>query len=112
MDKTIHEKIEELTRRIQQLAQQQTTISNQLVQLINELDALKRQVSSSASSTAVTQQPVEQPVTKPVKTVEVNEVIEAPARYAAPQTPISKRTAAPAAAERTSSSLEEFIGKN
>ncbi|HEY1202122.1 MAG TPA: hypothetical protein VGE79_14115, partial [Niastella sp.] len=77
MDKTIHEKIEELTRRIQQLAQQQTTISNQLVQLINELNVLKQQV---GSTTVVNPQPVE----KPIKTVEVKEVIEAPVRQTAP----------------------------
>jgi hypothetical protein len=101
MDETIHEKIEELTRRIQQLAQQQTTISNQLVQLINELDVLKRQVGSSAT---VTQQPVAQAV----KTIEVNEVIEAPGQQTAPP-----KVAAPASPSRSaSSSFEEFIGKN
>ncbi len=105
MDKTIHEKIEELTRRVQQLAQQQTTISNQLVQLINELEALKRQ---AAGTTPVTPQPIEQPV----KTVEVKEVIEAPTRFAAPQTPVAKQATRPATAPRPSSSFEEFIGKN
>ena len=48
MDKTIHEKIEALSRRIQELAQQQTTISNQLLRLINELDALKLEVNKNA----------------------------------------------------------------
>lgn len=90
MDKAIHEKIEELTRRIQQLAQQQTTISNQLVQLINELNILKQQVNST---TTVTPQPVER----------VMEAIPSPAppNLAAPPSPV-----------RTSSSFEEFIGKN
>jgi hypothetical protein len=82
MDKTIHEKIEELTRRLQQLAQQQTTISNQLVQLIDELDTLKRQVGGNAT---VTPQPVE----KAIKTI--------------PPPPSSARS---------SYSFEEFIGKN
>lgn len=100
MDKTIHEKIEELTRRIQQLAQQQTTISNQLVQLINELNVLKQQV---GSANAVTPQPVE----KAVKTVDVNEVIEAPVRQTAPP-----KLTAPSSPARSSSSFEEFIGKN
>jgi uncharacterized membrane protein len=100
MDKTIHEKIEELTRRIQQLAQQQTNISNQLVQLINELNVLKQQV---GNTTTVTPQPVE----KAVKTVEVNEVIEAPRRQTSPLKP-----ALPSSPARSSSSFEEFIGKN
>lgn len=99
MDRTVHEKIEELTLRIQQLAQQQTSISNQLVQLINELDALKRQVSSTAT---VTQQPVEKAIT-----IEVKEVIEGPGRQEQPQ-----QVATPTAAPRSSSSFEEFIGKN
>jgi hypothetical protein len=101
MDKTIHEKIEELTRRIQQLAQQQTTISNQLVQLISELDVLKQQVVGSAAT--VTQQPLE----KAVKTIEVNEVIESPRRQTAPP-----KVHLPASTARSSSSFEEFIGKN
>ncbi|HEY8895511.1 MAG TPA: DUF2339 domain-containing protein [Niastella sp.] len=100
MDKTIHEKIEELTRRIQQLAQQQTTISNQLVQLINELNVLKQQVETTPT---VTPQPVE----KTVKTVEVKEVIEAPVRQTAPP-----KLKAPVSPARSSSSFEEFIGKN
>lgn len=108
MDKTIHEKIEDLTRRIQQLAQQQTTISSQLVQLMNELDALKRNAGSAASTATITPQPVE----TAIKTVEVNEVIEAPARHSTPVTPILRRTAAAAPSSRTSSSFEEFIGKN
>jgi uncharacterized membrane protein len=108
MDKTIHEKIEELTRRVQQLAQQQTTISNQLVQLINELEALKQQAAATATTIPVTPQVIDQPV----KTVEVKEVIEAPTRYAAPQTPIPKQAAKPANTSRPSSSFEEFVGKN
>lgn len=100
MDKTIHEKIEELTRRIQQLAQQQTTISNQLVQLINELEMLKRQV---GSTTTVVPQPVE----RAIEVIEENKVIEAPQRQAAPLKP-----ATPPSPARSSSSFEEFIGKN
>src|ERR1044072_4060263 len=90
MDKAIHEKIEELTRRIQQLAQQKTTSSNQLVQLINELDILKQQVSIT---TTVTPQPVERAM----------EVIPSP---------VPPKLAAPPSPPRTSSSFEEFIGKN
>jgi uncharacterized membrane protein len=104
MDKTIHEKIEALNRRIQELAQQQTSISNQLVQLINELHALKRVVNTS---TTVEPEPVEQ---MEVKTIEVREVIEAPMHLPAPPPP-ARRTTAPAAA-RSSTSFEEFIGKN
>jgi uncharacterized membrane protein len=105
MDKTIHEKIESLTNRIQALARQQTTISNQLVQLINELEALKRTVNASTSEVP---ESVEQAA---VTTIEVKEVIEAPARFPVSQTPISKRAATPGAST-SSSSFEEFIGKN
>ncbi|OQP56205.1 DUF2339 domain-containing protein [Niastella populi] len=108
MDNAISEKIEALTRRVQQLAQQQTTISNQLVQLINEIEALKQQAAGAIVTTPVTQQSIEQPV----KTVEVKEVIEAPTRFAAPPTPVAKQATRPATASRTSSSFEEFVGKN
>jgi uncharacterized membrane protein len=105
MDKTIHEKIEALTNRIQALAQQQTTLSNQLVLLINELEALKRAVNTP---TSVVPETVERPA---VTTIEVKDVIEAPTRFPVSQTPISKRTATPASTT-SSSSFEEFIGKN
>src|SRR5687767_9516801 len=110
MDKTIHEKIEALSRRIQELAQQQTGISNQLVQLIDELQSLKRQV--NASDTVVPEQ-TEQIET--VETIEVREVIEAPHRSAPlPPTPPrpAQRKVAAVSTSPSSTTFEEFIGKN
>ncbi len=109
MDKTIHEKIEALSRRIQQLSQQQTGISNQLVQLIDELQTLKREV--NATGTVMPEQ-AEQIET--IETIEVREVIEAPHRSAPlpPTPPPAQRKAAPVAASRSSTTFEEFIGKN
>ncbi|OQP62055.1 hypothetical protein A3860_29315 [Niastella vici] len=104
MDRSIHEKIEALTSRIQALARQQTTISNQLLQLINELDELKRSINTS---TTVTGSAIEQPA---VTTIEVHEVIEAPTHLPPPPPP-PRRIVRPAA-PRSSSSFEEFIGKN
>ncbi|AEW01275.1 hypothetical protein A4D02_31845 [Niastella koreensis] len=102
MDKNIHERIELLSRRIQELAGQQTLISNQLVQLINELEALKRTV--NAYNTALPD-----PVTPiQVETVEVKDVIEAPSRRPPPPAP----PRSPRVAAKSSSSFEEFIGKN
>ncbi|HEX6429138.1 MAG TPA: DUF2339 domain-containing protein [Niastella sp.] len=105
MDKTIHEKIEALSRRIQELAQQQTNISNQLLQLINELQVLKQE--ANTSGTVVPEQ-VEQ---TDVKTIEVREVIEAPRHRPVPPPP-AQRKAAPVPSSRSSTSFEEFIGKN
>lgn len=105
MDKTIHERIEELTRRIQELAQRQTTISEQLVGLIDELHALKRQVNTSNT---IVPEPVKQ---IEVKTIEVREVIEAPA-HPPPPPPPAQRTAPRVPTPRSSATFEEFIGKN
>lgn len=104
MDKNIHERIELLSRRIQELAGQQTLISNRLVQLSNELEALKRSV--NAYNTALLD-----PVTPlQVQTVEVKEVIEAPAHRPPPPPPPPPPR--PRTTTRSSSSFEEFIGKN
>lgn len=102
MDRAIHEKIEALTNRIQSLARQQTTISNQLVQLINELEALKRSLNTSTSSSEPV---VEQPA---ITTIEIHEVIEAPTHLPPPP---PRRIVRPTAPHSTSS-FEEFIGKN
>lgn len=110
MDEIIHEKIEALSRRIQQLAQQQTGISNQLLLLIDELNVLKREV--NATGTILPEQ-TEQ--TETIETIEIKEVIEAPHRSAPlPPTPPRppQRKVAPVSAARSSTTLEEFIGKN
>lgn len=107
MDASIHEKIEELTRRIQQLASQQMAISGQLARLIDELNALKRSVNSTATDVQ------EESAQITVETVELREVIEAPHR-SMPRTPPPppQRAATPAARPRSNTTLEEFIGKN
>lgn len=107
MDTTVHEKIAELTRRITELAQQQTIISNQLLQLINELEALKSNVNASAA--VVPEQP-EQPALQPVT---VNEVIEPPKAHTLPSSAVHPATAArPSVQRKSATTFEEFIGKN
>ncbi|HEY8894229.1 MAG TPA: DUF2339 domain-containing protein, partial [Niastella sp.] len=107
MDTTVHEKIAELTRRINELARQQTTISNQLLQLINELDALKSSLNTSAAAVP------EQPVQPAAQTVVVNQVIESPHQTDTLQSPPVNRTPAAPPVQRTSATtFEEFIGKN
>lgn len=105
MDKAIHEKIEALTRRIQELSLQQTAISTQLVQLIDELQALKQSINYNFPVAPSAGQ-------VDVKTIEVKEVIEAPHRFAPQPPPPPQRKIGTAAAPRSASSFEEFIGKN
>lgn len=105
MDATIHDKIEALTRQIQELARKQTLISNEIVQLINELEALKQSVPTTGAA-ATTTTPV-------VKTGAVQEVIEAPPSHpTALPPPVTPRPAAPPRAPRSTTTFEEFIGKN
>ncbi|WP_207515476.1 DUF2339 domain-containing protein [Longitalea luteola] len=104
MDKAIHEKIEALTRRIQELSHQHTAISTQLVELIEELQALKLSINYTS--------PVEPEQQSEVTTIEVKEVIEAP-RPSAPKPPTPpQRKVAITRSPRSTSSFEEFIGKN
>ena len=107
MDASVHEKIEALTRRIQELASQQMSISGQLARLMDELHALTQQVNSSPAVAREKTAPVE------VKTVEVKEVIEAPHRsLPKPPPPPPQRTASPGSKTRSTTTFEEFIGKN
>ncbi|OQP51346.1 hypothetical protein A4H97_27605 [Niastella yeongjuensis] len=85
MDTPIHEKIEDLNRRIQELAGRQSAISSQLLQLNDELEALKLTANTGAP---VTQKPVAQ---EKIETV--------------PPPP-------PRVTTKSSSSFEEFIGKD
>lgn len=100
----IREKIEELTLRINQLSHHQTNISSKLIELINELDLLKKQV-------AATESIKEEPVKVPEKVVEYTKPIEAPVQKKVVLTPIEKKQPK-ASAPKTTSSFEEFIGKN
>jgi uncharacterized membrane protein len=108
MDNTIHEKINELTRRINELARQQTGISQQLVQLIDELEALKKQVSTTGITVA------EEPKPVTASTVDTNIVIEAPTHKAAAPEPPTQNTPVSTAARtrQPNTTFEEFIGKN
>ena len=99
---TNREKIEELTRRINELAKQQTTLSRDLVQLINELEILKKQVTATET--------VQEKTGKvPDKIIEFRETIEPPVTRPVQQAaPVQKKT--PAAGPATT--FEEFVGKN
>jgi hypothetical protein len=101
MDEHIREKIETLSRRIQELASRQSVIGSQLIQLINELEALKRSVNNSSM---VTPEPVAQ---VDIETVAIKELIEAPSHRLPPPPPPPPR-----AGTQSSPSFEEFIGKN
>src|SRR5437016_3447129 len=106
---TVHERINELTRRINELARQQTSISNQLVALINELEALRLQVNATGITSA------NQPVQPAVKTVELNQVIEAPSRNPSSPLPVNEtmqRSTSVQVARAGKTTFEEFIGKN
>ena len=106
MDKNVHEKIAELTRRINELARQQTNISSQLLQLINELNALKQTINEV--SAVIPEQPIQ------VTTIEVSEVIEAPSNQPT-AIPVAEQaqpvTTAPPYRKKKNT-FEEFIGKN
>jgi uncharacterized membrane protein len=102
----IQAKIDALTVQINELARQQSGISRQLVQLMNELNALKEVVAQRAGA----------PIPKPEKglsekDIEPVAVIVQPAEK--PVVPVAKKplvaTGTPVAKK---SSLEEFIGKN
>ena len=102
----IRERIELLARRISELAQQQGTLSRQLVQLIEELETLKKQ--AGASSTQITAETG----TQPVRTIEFAEPIIAPKAATANQPPKAATSRAGSSRLARPSSFEEFIGKN
>lgn len=86
----IQEKIEQLARRISQLSQHQSNLSRQLIELINELEALKKKAAASD--------------VQPVKTIEYTEPIIPPVHNQQPKTQNPE--------PKTNSSFEEFVGKN
>lgn len=99
----IREKIEQLTLRINELAQQQSSISRQLLQLINELDSLKQQAGLSAS--------IKENIPVPAKVVETKQNIAAPGYKAV--TSNEQASSRPAyKPTKRATGFEEFIGKN
>lgn len=100
----LQDKIDELTRRIGELAAQQSHLGKQLLALMNELDELKQQ----AQQAGVTPAPVTTASPLPVK--EVPGVIAAPTRK--PAAPVAAASRTSTRASQSRSSFEEFIGKN
>ncbi|MDF2189732.1 DUF2339 domain-containing protein [Paraflavitalea sp. CAU 1676] len=102
---TLQDKMDELSRRISELAAQQTHLGKQLLALMNELDELKR-LSASATTTPSIKEPI------PVK--EYHEVITAPSRKPAAVVQSQARTQPPVSrpADGRGFSFEEFVGKN
>jgi uncharacterized membrane protein len=99
----LQEKIEHLARRISELAQQQSATSRMLLQLMDELEQLKKQATAAGSSQAT------EVDATPIKTVEYTEPIVPPSKKTEPYQPnFRSNTARP----KQRSSWEEFVGKN
>jgi uncharacterized membrane protein len=106
---TLQEKIDELSRQISELAAQQTHLGKQLLALMNELDALKKQAAASTPDLTGAKDPV------PVKVIEYTETITAPSRKPGNEgSAASQRGATPVGthSNKSKTSFEEFIGKN
>ncbi|NII27462.1 DUF2339 domain-containing protein [Pseudoflavitalea sp. X16] len=106
---TLQEKIDELTRQVSVLAAQQTHFGKQLLALMNELDALKKQ--AAAAGITATKEPV------PEKVIEYTEPIIAPSQrpVQAGTTMPKKESVRPSSwnsNSKSKTSFEEFIGKN
>ena len=97
------EKIELLSRRIADMAEQQSNMSRQLIELIKELDKLKREAAI-----------VDKVETKQVEQVEIARpvvvAVQPDVKPAAPVTP--PPSPPPPPVQKKSSSFEEIIGKN
>src|SRR5688572_4641048 len=95
------EKIELLSRRIADMAEQQSNMSRQLIELIKELDKLKRE--AAIADKVETKPPVPVEIAKPVVTTAQPDIKPiAPAASPPPPPPVQKKP----------SSFEEIIGKN
>lgn len=105
---TLQEKIDELTRHISELAAQQTHLGKQLLALMNELDALKKQAGESGLTNA------KGPVAE--KVIEYTETITAPSsRPVTPKPGQPGKAPVPVASsghQKSKVSFEEFIGKS
>ncbi|HYE55467.1 MAG TPA: DUF2339 domain-containing protein, partial [Chitinophagaceae bacterium] len=93
----LQEKIDQLSKQLNELARQQTGISKQILQLMEELEKLKREASAEQ-----TQIPA-----APPKVIEFEKVITVPA--APPPAPVQQPIASK---KKKRSTLEEFIGGN
>ncbi|HYF29733.1 MAG TPA: DUF2339 domain-containing protein [Chitinophagaceae bacterium] len=105
----IHEKIEQLSEQINELARHQTNITKQLIQLMNELEQLKKQAAGSAPK------PVREQA--PKRIVEPQETIQPPRakETAATQTQTTSTKPPPISPSQSAqkkTTLEEFIGGN
>src|SRR5215813_6645324 len=100
----IQEKIEQLTTRINELAQQQSNISRQLLQLINELESLKQQAGVTTS--------VKESISTTQNVVETKQVISAPDYKTTKPKEQAVIQTAPSRPVKRSTGFEEFIGKN
>lgn len=98
---TLQHKIDELTKRISELAAQQTQLGKQLLALMNELDELKQQVQQPGVA------PARVASLPPLPVKEVPGVIAAP-----PRKPQASAAPTPLRPARARFSFEEFIGKN
>ncbi|HEY0679205.1 MAG TPA: DUF2339 domain-containing protein [Chitinophagaceae bacterium] len=107
IENELNQKIETLSGQIAKLAQQQTALSSQIIQLMDELDKLKLQAAGATS--------------KEVKTpsnrvVEIKEIIEPPPVKPLQQpianSPGANTVSRPSQPVKTRNTLEEFIGGN
>ena len=106
----IQEKIDQLTNQVQELARQQTSVSQKLIQLMNELEQLKNQAGKISST------PTPAPERRAPQ-VEMKEVIAAPKQPV--ETVVSNTQTKPSPApapgpqhDKKKTTLEEFIGGN
>ena len=101
----IQEKIDQLTNEVNELARQQTSMTKRLVQLMDELEQLKKQAAATSPAPG-TRRPAPQ-------VVEMKEVITAPKQ---PVETVFTNTAPPpspsAPRDKKKTTLEEFIGGN
>lgn len=100
----IHDKIEQLSAEIARLAQQQTTMSRRILELMDELDKLKRE------ATVQEMQLPAQPETTPP--IPVPQTSPAPVQVSAPRPINTSSPTVPEPRPPARSTLEEFIGGN
>lgn len=107
MEDAIREKIEQLTQQINDLSRQHSGMGKQLIQLINELESIKRSVAAGVagtSSTTPTAQAVRRTETPPAPV---------PKTIIPPTKPVTENTSSqPAVHNNNKGGLEAFVGGN